>query len=485
MMTEAREYLTLWMRQNSVSRIRWLGRSLSFTFIWTWCALLARTDIFPTLIIDTFGLTNTGMPLLASNVVVLLILIVTCWKMTSLLDSRMTMIITAIFLSLASLLVVSGEAYRNLPLCYVGVFFGGAAIATLKISWGEMYSRVRLDEGLMLLGVALIVSSLLTIVSFVLPAILTEMLFVLCGILCVPFLYFGTRQQDYIVSEIRRSRRQKLNASWTFLALPILVALTFGAFHGVTRIDPEQITGFEAFVSPGSTFISGILLIVVAIRFENHVKPAQIYAWALVMVVTGLVLSVINTAFPLISNIILVTGFQLFYFFMIVFWGNLAKRMGRSIVVAYLIGYTSFQTAQLAGNLLSLYVLDDLSFQGIIAFVLSVILLFFTCVLLLYGSVNSPFRIWLMADSSQETSDDISDACALISRKYRLTPREHEILTFLARGRNASHIVSMQNISYETARTHIKNIHRKLDVHSQQATLDFIDRVINEGIKEL
>jgi DNA-binding CsgD family transcriptional regulator len=203
------------------------------------------------------------------------------------------------------------------------------------------------------------------------------------------------------------------------------------------------------------------------------------------MLVVGFVLLAMGLILPVVGNIILVTGFLLFYFFMIVFWGNLAKRMGRSVVVAYLVGYTSFQTAQLAGDLVSLHVLSRLSSQEIIAFVLSIILLFFICVLLVYGSVNSPFRVWLMADSRQETSDDISDACALITRKYRLTPREHEILAFLARGRNASHIVSMQNISYETARTHIKNIHRKLDVHSQQEILSLIDRVISEGIQDL
>jgi DNA-binding CsgD family transcriptional regulator len=480
----------LWMRQDSVSRARWLGRSLSFSLIWTWCALLARTDVFPITIVDALGLPSADAPLLASNVVTLLILIAICWKMASLLDSKTVMTATTISLSAASLLVVSGQAYQSLPLCYLGVCLGGAAIATLKISWGEMYSRVRLDEGLMLIGIALIVSSLLITVALVLPPVLIETLFIVCGVSCVPLLRFGTRQKDYAVSEIRHSSRQKLKASWTFLALPILVALTFGAFHGATGIGAEQINAekiadLEMLASPISAFLSGSLLIIVAARHEDRLKPAQIYAWALIMVVVGFVLLAMGVILPVIGNIVLVTGFLLFYFFMIVFWGNLAKRMGRSVVVAYLVGYTSFQMAQLAGDLLSLHVLSHLSSQGIIAFVLSIILLFFICVLLVYGSVNSPFRAWLMADSHQETSDDISDACALITRKYRLTPREHEILTFLARGRNASHIVSMQDISYETARTHIKNIHRKLDAHSQQEILSLIDRVISEGIQDL
>ncbi|MDR1184576.1 MAG: hypothetical protein LBK67_07245, partial [Coriobacteriales bacterium] len=326
MISAAREYLTFWIRQDSVSRARWLGRSLSFSLIWTWCALLARTDVFPITVIDALGLPGADAPLLASNVLVLLILIAICWKMSSLLDSKTVMTATTIALSAGSLLVVLGQAYQSLLLCYLGVFLGGAAIATLKISWGEMYSRVRLDEGLMLIGTALIASSLLIAVALILPTVLVETLFIICGVSCVPFLRFGTRQKDYAVSEIRHSSRQRLKASWTFLALPILVAVTFGAFHGATGIgaeqfDTEKVANFGMLTAPISAFLSGFLLMVVATRHEDRLKPAQIYAWALIMLVVGFVLLAMGLILPVVGNIILVTGFLLFYFFMIVFWG--------------------------------------------------------------------------------------------------------------------------------------------------------------------
>lgn len=478
-----RDYLANWWRLENAVRMHWLGRSLSFTLIWTWCAILARTSVFQITAIDWLLLSNANLPLLASNVLALLILMLVCWKKASLLDSRSAMIAAGTLLSGGSLMVVSGQAYQSLPLCYLGVLFGGAAIAILKVSWGEMYSRMRLDEGLTLLGAALVASALITIISLSLPVILIEMLFVACGSLCVPLLRLGTKSRDYLIIEVKQANSQKLKPSWTFLALPILVAFTFGASHQSTGSGSTQLlTVLEPLVSPISTGLSGLLLITVALRYESRMRPAHIYAWALILVVAGFVAVSMELVVPDIGNMVLSTGFLLFYFFMIVFWGNLAKRMGRSVVVAYLVGYAAFQTAQLAGDLLSLYLLSSLSFQEMIAFALSLVLLFFAGVLLVYGSVNSPFRIWLLADSSSETSDDISNACALISASHRLTPREHEILTFLARGRNASHIVSIHNISYQTAKTHIKNIHHKLDAHSQQEVLDLIERTIDEGI---
>ncbi|MDR0350884.1 MAG: helix-turn-helix transcriptional regulator [Coriobacteriales bacterium] len=62
-----------------------------------------------------------------------------------------------------------------------------------------------------------------------------------------------------------------------------------------------------------------------------------------------------------------------------------------------------------------------------------------------------------------------------IARRYVLTPREAEVLALLAKGRNANYICREFVVSPHTARTHIKRIHSKLQVHSQQELLDLID----------
>jgi DNA-binding NarL/FixJ family response regulator len=49
----------------------------------------------------------------------------------------------------------------------------------------------------------------------------------------------------------------------------------------------------------------------------------------------------------------------------------------------------------------------------------------------------------------------------------RLTPREEEILTLLARGFVTKEIASKLGVSYETVRDHLKHIYEKLHVHSR------------------
>jgi len=50
--------------------------------------------------------------------------------------------------------------------------------------------------------------------------------------------------------------------------------------------------------------------------------------------------------------------------------------------------------------------------------------------------------------------------------KARLSPREHEILTFLSKGYRYKEIAAELNISTETVRTHLRRIYEKLQVRS-------------------
>jgi DNA-binding NarL/FixJ family response regulator len=49
----------------------------------------------------------------------------------------------------------------------------------------------------------------------------------------------------------------------------------------------------------------------------------------------------------------------------------------------------------------------------------------------------------------------------------RLTPREEEILTLLAKGFANKEIADKMSVSYETVRDHLRNIYEKLHVHSR------------------
>jgi DNA-binding NarL/FixJ family response regulator len=65
-----------------------------------------------------------------------------------------------------------------------------------------------------------------------------------------------------------------------------------------------------------------------------------------------------------------------------------------------------------------------------------------------------------IASDASDTSDTSK------SSRYRLTPREREILQLLAEGKSNKEVASLLNISVNTAEAHRANIMLKLDFHS-------------------
>lgn len=79
-------------------------------------------------------------------------------------------------------------------------------------------------------------------------------------------------------------------------------------------------------------------------------------------------------------------------------------------------------------------------------------------------------------DRVQLDGEEIRDrACASVGGRYRLTPREQEVLGLLVRGRTASYIAEALFISGTTAKTHIKHIYQKTGVQSKQELLDIVE----------
>ena len=114
-------------------------------------------------------------------------------------------------------------------------------------------------------------------------------------------------------------------------------------------------------------------------------------------------------------------------------------------------------------------------------------------VLLLFSAFHA-IRTWRMSTRNDDptgrppapaASDDAAEArsrfdlaCAAVANRFELTPRETEVLPYLARGRNARFISEALVISDGTARTHIMHIYQKLGVNSQQELIDRVDAAL-------
>lgn len=65
--------------------------------------------------------------------------------------------------------------------------------------------------------------------------------------------------------------------------------------------------------------------------------------------------------------------------------------------------------------------------------------------------------------------------CETVANTFLLSSRETEVLFLLAKGHNAAYIQEQLYISEGTAKTHIRHIYRKLDVHNQQELMRIVE----------
>jgi DNA-binding CsgD family transcriptional regulator len=67
--------------------------------------------------------------------------------------------------------------------------------------------------------------------------------------------------------------------------------------------------------------------------------------------------------------------------------------------------------------------------------------------------------------------------CEYVAELYQLSPRELEVLILLAKGRSMSYVQEALVVSEGTAKTHIRHIYRKTNVHSRHELVGLIESI--------
>lgn len=71
--------------------------------------------------------------------------------------------------------------------------------------------------------------------------------------------------------------------------------------------------------------------------------------------------------------------------------------------------------------------------------------------------------------------------CESLALEHDLTEREHDVLTWLSKGQSVADIACALGISENTAKTHIKNVYRKLGVHSKQDIIEMCREIESDA----
>ena len=356
---------------------------------------------------------------------------------------------------------------------------GGASIGLLKIAWGEMFSRMSLRAGLVDMGLSLVISTVAFCGLLFLPPAVQAAALVVVALPCSWLVRTGTERLGADPAPLPPpGAARAISFNWTLLILPILVGLSYGLIGGVLAGSPAVAGLSSPLGMTLAELLAGAVLLVASRILSVRFGASQIYAVGLVFTVAGLALASVEAVPTWVAASVDELGFAVFYFFMVVYWGDLARRVGRPVVRTYALGYTVFQASQIPGMLAGNGLVRAGGETGVTLLCMAVVLAFFVVTLLVFNDPRSALHRWLTAGAEAETTDEIPEACETIAARFSLSPREREVLSLLARGRTAAYIGRSLGIAPDTAKTHMRSIYRKMDIHSQQELIELIDRQI-------
>ncbi|MGV8084583.1 MAG: response regulator transcription factor [Coriobacteriia bacterium] len=361
--------------------------------------------------------------------------------------------------------------------------FTGAGSVPVCVAWGRQLMSMEFREAILFVAIVSAASSVLSWGMIALPTLATYVVFpfaLLVGSL-MPLVAPlsdtpAAEEVDLSLDQHEEHEPRKLLPSLKKLAsvvwLPAAGLLLFAFMMAVRKV--------RLFDSIDSELIGGIIAgaLVMLLYLIKSERPLLSIVYKVVVPIAASVLLVLSS-FPSqsVSETVSAVCTYVFLAFLAVF--ALASLIGIAhageFSPAFLFGVALFGGALVSTMGIGLMrVFPDLNVQSVLLPVLTAV--FFAVIFISLG-----FEVLKLQslDENRHAAASLQDTldvrCDVLSRRYRLSHRESEILHFMGRGHSPAHIAKMLLISDSTARSHVRNIYRKLNVSSREELLQLID----------
>lgn len=357
----------------------------------------------------------------------------------------------------------------------VGSALTGIGSGILVVLWGESFASLGSRITINYCVISFIVAAAAFLVFIALPRDTGQILVALLPIISI-LLYRHFRRSVPPTSRTKNNVHVKERPPYTLIAISLFFGLSFGVMKGLfVPIDADLtwLRNVLNIVAIGGASAAVFLTTSVYKMDFDHMT----YQVALPLMAAGFLFVPLSEPWNIIGTGIHQFGYQYFYLILWAIWPVLASRaqVPSGWIAAW--GMFSIQVGQLAGSVVSGHLQEFLGSDFDHAILAAVLIFFILLIALFTFGKGSPNTGWGFVKPIEEngTVSDFERTCTHLARQYRLSPREIEVFFLLAKGRNRAHIKEELVVSDETVKSHIKNIYRKTNVHSQQLLIDMIE----------
>lgn len=345
------------------------------------------------------------------------------------------------------------------------VFWGGALL-----KFYELFTRVSLPCALVtFIFCHLVGSSLATVIVYL--SARTAALLLLFALPLI-LLAWGVRCKSFVLlpvdtESVEETRRLRIPVRPYALMLVTLLVAAMVRAHIPTNLEPATYLG---------PLVCSLVLAILIEAKRRAVHPRMLYYLTLFLLMLGLLLYTLQGDVALIASGASVNaGYACFDVLISVLLCNVCRRYSiNSYWVFGLLGFIerlSYDSGDAAGALLNS---QPEEVRYLVAFGCAIVV---TCAFVTLLTERDYRTSWgTMRDEEKENPvayyyQSLPEACAAISEQYGLTRREEDVLLLLAQRKTVPDIERELYISNSTAKTHCKNIYKKLGIHKREELL--------------
>ena len=425
----------------------------------------------PSAFIKTFSVSETYAAAVISAVCAIFIFL------RKQIPSRLLQVSGAVLYIVGSLCFLYFSFYeiQNELIVIAGATICGAGCVALCLVWGRVFSRFHLKQALINVSVACLIAIFIHGIEMWCPREVDFSLFIALTVLAVAIPGFIGIPSS--LSSEAPTKGYKLKTTETLKSLAVVMVepalgLFFFAF-AVALLRGDLVHSYNLYLLAFG--LSSLILLGYSLIKRHTFTIRSLYQTfvsllAIILLAAMSLSPVMNFQFRLITFLV----FLLSLFSMILavsIFCAIANAAEFSTDLIFSLAIFVFSLSSGIGQHISRVFLVN---KVDIALVITTTLYAFLMIAFSYNR-------WRQANSwnnehlePKEEIHSLDEKCSTIADRYRLTSREYEIFSYLAKGHSGTYIAETLLISPNTARTHIHNIYRKLDISSREDILRLV-----------
>lgn len=348
----------------------------------------------------------------------------------------------------------------------------GAGIALLILLWSELYSSLPRREASIFYSASFVVAALLFFAVSPLDGIARIALIAILPTLSTMLLVSSRRLLPNQIEEARESA----GAHWSFPWRPSVLLAVYAFASALSRSISFETTDISMV---GMLLVALVVLACNVVRFKRF-DARMLYKATPPLIVAGFLLISYFPSFSGMGSLLINAGFSGFVILTLIVLSNISYTYG--VTAIWLFGFT--RAFRVLASVIAMQGYSWLNSQGLAnptvlgAFA---IVLVVTCAMFFLSDKDftSTWGINPRPSEQGETTNEfwttLQGKCSIVAHKFGLTQREEEVLALLAQDKSIAEIEEALVVSNSTAKSHIRHIYAKLDVHSRKEIVEMMN----------